>query len=160
MMHEIDPILVTVIQRRLKAITEEMGLTMLRTARSPILSEARDFVTGLYNTEGELIEQTAYIPILAFAVPLSIKYMVEYFGDELYPGDVIIHNDPYTGGNQPTDVKIVRPIFFGDVLVGFPASTVIRPISAGPWLGAIIRVPPKYGKSVCASLLSSSMKKA
>lgn len=36
--HGIDPILVTVIQRRLKAITEEMGLVMLRTARSPILS--------------------------------------------------------------------------------------------------------------------------
>ena len=119
MMHTIDPILVTVIQRRLKAITEEMGLVMLRTARSPILSEARDFVTGLYNAKGELLEQTAYIPILAFAVPLSIKYMVDYFGDDLYPGDVIIHNDPYTGGNQPTDVKIVRPIFFCDTLVGF-----------------------------------------
>ncbi len=117
----IDPILVTVIQHRLKAITEEMGLVMLRTARSPILSEARDFVTGLYDARGELMEQTAYIPILAFAVPLSIKYMVEYYGDELYPGDVIIHNDPYTGGNQPADVKIVRPIFVDDQLVGFSA---------------------------------------
>jgi len=121
MTQAIDPILVTVIQHRLKAITEEMGLVMLRTARSPILSEARDFVTGLYDAKGELMEQTAYIPILAFAVPLSIKYMVEYFGDELYPGDVIIHNDPYTGGNQPADVKIVRPIFVDDQLVGFAA---------------------------------------
>ncbi len=121
MTQDIDPILVTVIQHRLKAITEEMGLVMLRTARSPILSEARDFVTGLYDARGELMEQTAYIPILAFAVPLSIKYMVEYYGDELYPGDVIIHNDPYTGGNQPADVKIVRPIFVDDKLVGFSA---------------------------------------
>ncbi|MDP6590457.1 MAG: hydantoinase B/oxoprolinase family protein [Rhodospirillales bacterium] len=121
MTKSIDPILVTVIQHRLKAITEEMGLVMLRTARSPILSEARDFVTGLYDARGELMEQTAYIPILAFAVPLSIKYMVEYYGDELYPGDVIIHNDPYTGGNQPADVKIVRPIFVDDQLVGFSA---------------------------------------
>ncbi len=121
MSQTIDPILVTVIQRRLKAITEEMGLVMLRTARSPILSEARDFVTGLYDAEGQLMEQTAYIPILAFAVPLSIQYMVEYFGDELYPGDVIIHNDPFTGGNQPADVKIVRPIFVDDELIGFAA---------------------------------------
>ncbi len=121
MTQDIDPILVTVIQHRLKAITEEMGLVMLRTARSPILSEARDFVTGLYDARGELMEQTAYIPILAFAVPLSIKYMVEYYGDELYPGDVIIHNDPYTGGNQPADVKIVRPIFVDDKLIGFSA---------------------------------------
>ncbi|NMM26915.1 MAG: hydantoinase B/oxoprolinase family protein [Glaciimonas sp.] len=117
----IDPILVTVIQRRLKAITEEMGLVMLRTARSPILSEARDFVTGLYDARGQMMEQTAYIPILAFAVPLGIKYMVEYYGDELYPGDVIIHNDPFTGGNQAADVKIVRPIFVKDKLIGFSA---------------------------------------
>jgi len=121
MTQTIDPILVTVIQRRLKAITEEMGLVMLRTARSPILSEARDFVTGLYDAKGQMMEQTAYIPILAFAVPLGIKYMVEYFGDELYPGDVIIHNDPFTGGNQPADVKIVRPIFVKDKLIGFAA---------------------------------------
>ena len=110
----IDPILVTVIQRRLKAITEEMGLVMLRTARSPILSEARDFVTGLYDADGNMMEQTAYIPILAFAVPESIKHIVAYFKGRLYPGDVIIHNDPFTGGNQAADVKIVRPIFFGE----------------------------------------------
>lgn len=121
MTNAIDPILVTVIQRRLKAITEEMGLVMLRTARSPILSEARDFVTGLYDARGQMMEQTAYIPILAFAVPLGIQYIVDYYGDALYPGDVIIHNDPFTGGNQAADVKIVRPIFAGERLIGFSA---------------------------------------
>jgi N-methylhydantoinase B len=118
---QIDPILVTVIQRRLKAITEEMGLVMLRTARSPILSEARDFVTGLYDAQGQMMEQTAYIPILAFAVPASIQYMVKYFAGRLYPGDVIIHNDPYTGGNQPADVTIACPIFVDERLIGFSA---------------------------------------
>ena len=39
----IDPVLTSVIQRRLKSITEEMGLALLRTTRSPILNEARDF---------------------------------------------------------------------------------------------------------------------
>ncbi|MCL4185776.1 MAG: hydantoinase B/oxoprolinase family protein, partial [Burkholderiaceae bacterium] len=43
----VDPIKVSVLHRRLKSITEEMGLTLLRTTRSPILNEARDFVTGL-----------------------------------------------------------------------------------------------------------------
>jgi len=117
----IDPILVTVIQRRLKAITEEMGLVMLRTARSPILSEARDFVTGLYDARGQVMEQTAYIPILAFAMPAGIQYMVKYFAGRLYPGDVIIHNDPYTGGNQAADVTIACPIFDGERLIGFSA---------------------------------------
>jgi N-methylhydantoinase B/oxoprolinase/acetone carboxylase alpha subunit len=47
-MKDIDPVLASVLQCRLKAITEEMGLALLRTTRSPILNEARDFVTGLY----------------------------------------------------------------------------------------------------------------
>ena len=37
---KVDPVEVTVLQRRLKSITEEMGLTLLRTTRSPILNEA------------------------------------------------------------------------------------------------------------------------
>jgi len=65
---DIDPILASVIQRRLKSITEEMGLTLLRTTRSPILNEARDFVTGLYDADGQMLEQTEYIPVLAFAL--------------------------------------------------------------------------------------------
>ena len=63
--HTIDPILASVLQRRLKSITEEMGLTLLRTTRSPILNEARDFVTGLYDAQGDMLEQTEYIPVLA-----------------------------------------------------------------------------------------------
>ena len=43
----IDPILTSVLQRRFKSITEEMGLTLLRTTHSPILNEAREYDTGL-----------------------------------------------------------------------------------------------------------------
>ena len=66
-----DPILLSVLQRRLKSITGEMGLTLLRTTRSPILNEARDFVTGLYDAKGRMLEQTEYIPVLAFDLPRS-----------------------------------------------------------------------------------------
>ena len=76
---EIDPILASVIQRRLKSITEEMGLTLLRTTRSPILNEARDFVTGLYDADGQMLEQTEYIPVLAFALQPVCKTIIDYF---------------------------------------------------------------------------------
>ncbi|MDP2727259.1 MAG: hydantoinase B/oxoprolinase family protein, partial [Dehalococcoidia bacterium] len=65
---KIDPILVSVLARRFKSITEEMGLTLLRTTRSPILCMARDFVTGLYDGKGRMLEQTEYLPVLAFAL--------------------------------------------------------------------------------------------
>lgn len=40
---ELDPIVTSVIQRRLLAIVEEIGEAMLRTAYSQILNSSRDF---------------------------------------------------------------------------------------------------------------------
>jgi N-methylhydantoinase B len=118
----IDPILLAVLRRRFKSITEEMGLTLLRTARSPILSEARDFVTGLYDARGDMLEQTEYIPVLAFALQPVCKHIVNYFGDDLHPGDVILHNDVFSGGNQLADIAVFKPIFYEDQLVAWAAS--------------------------------------
>jgi N-methylhydantoinase B len=118
---KIDPILVSVLQRRFKSITEEMGLTLLRTTRSPILNEARDFVTGLYDYTGRMLEQTEYIPVLAFALQPVCKYIIGYFGQEIFPGDVIIHNDVFSQGNQNADVAIFKPIFHGDQLIAWSA---------------------------------------
>ncbi len=118
---EIDPILVAVLQRRFKSITEEMGLTLLRTTRSPILNEARDFVTGLYDAHGRMLEQTEYIPVLAFALQPVCQHIVAYFGEDIAEGDVIIHNDVFTHGNQNADVAIFKPIFWKDKLVAWAA---------------------------------------
>ena len=116
-----DPIQVSVLQRRLKSITEEMGLTLLRTTRSPILNEARDFVTGLYDAKGQMLEQTEYIPVLAFALQPACENVLRFFGDDIHPGDVILHNDVFSGGNQNNDVAVFKPIFHGRKLVAWAA---------------------------------------
>ena len=116
-----DPILGSVLQRRLKSITEEMGLTLLRTTRSPILNEARDFVTGLYDARGRMLEQSEYIPVLAFALQPACEQVVRFFGDDIHPGDVILHNDVFSGGNQNNDVAVFKPIFDGTRLVAWAA---------------------------------------
>lgn len=118
---KIDKILVSILQRRFKSITEEMGLTLLRTTRSPILNEARDFVTGLYDAEGRMLEQTEYIPVLAFALQPVCQYIVKYFGEEIYPGDVILHNDVFTCGNQLADIAVFKPIFYKGDLIAWAA---------------------------------------
>jgi N-methylhydantoinase B len=121
MKRRIDPVQVAVLQRRLKSITEEMGLTLLRTTRSPILNEARDFVTGLYDARGRMLEQTEYIPVLAFALQPACENVIRCFGDDLHPGDVILHNDVFSGGNQNNDVAVFKPIFDGRTLVAWAA---------------------------------------
>jgi N-methylhydantoinase B len=118
----VDPVFASVLERRLKAITEEMGLTLLRTTRSPILNEARDFVTGLYDAEGRILAQTEYIPILAFALQPACRAVIAAFGEDVHPGDVFLHNDVFSGGNQNNDVAVFRPVFGEDRIVAWAAT--------------------------------------
>ena len=120
-MTEIDKILVSVLQRRFKSITEEMSIALARTTRSPILCEAKDFVTGLYDTRGKMLEQTENLPILSFSLGPVCEYILKYYGDEIYPGDVIFHNDVFSMGNQNNDVAVYKPIFYRDKLVAWAA---------------------------------------
>jgi len=46
-MSNVDSILVSVYARTFKSITDEMSAVVEMTTRSPILCEAKDFVTGL-----------------------------------------------------------------------------------------------------------------
>src|SRR4030065_493557 len=105
---KIDKILVSVFQRRFKSITEEMSIVLTRTTRSPILCEAKDFVTGLYDGKGKMLEQTENLPILSFSLGPVWPYIVYYFGDEIYPGDVIFHNDVFSMGNRKHDVAAYK----------------------------------------------------
>ena len=118
----IDKVLVSIIGRALKAITDEMSITMAKTTRSPILCEARDFVTGLYDAEGRMLEQTENLPILSFSLSPVCRHIAEKFRDEIYPGDVFFHNDVFTLGNQNNDVAAFKPIFAGDRLVAWTAA--------------------------------------
>ncbi len=117
----IDRILVSILQKRLKSITEEMSIAMTRTTRSPILCEARDFVTGLYDAAGDMLEQKENLPILAFSLQPVCKYIIEYFGDDIHEGDVIFHNDVFSMGNQNNDVAAYKPIFWEGELVAWAA---------------------------------------
>ncbi len=117
----IDPILLSVYARTFRSITDEMSISMQQTTRSPILCEAKDYVTGLYDAEGRMLEQTENLPILAFSLAPVCKYIRSYFGDDIHPGDVIFHNDVFSFGNQNNDVAVYRPIFFEDELVAWTA---------------------------------------
>ena len=69
----VDRILVSVIGNRFDAISKQIGETMLRTSRSPIFSEARDFVTAIFDNQHRLVAQTAYIPVLMGAQPYECR---------------------------------------------------------------------------------------
>ena len=106
-----DPILLTVITNRLEGITREMGAVMLRSSRSPIFAENRDFVTAIFDRKLRLVAQTAYIPVLMGGSPYAVRAISEHFAEDVDDGDVMILNDPYRGNNHAPDISVVKPVF-------------------------------------------------
>jgi N-methylhydantoinase B len=119
---EIDKILVSIFQRAFRSITDEMSISLTKTTRSPILCEAKDFVTGLYDAQGQMLEQTENLPILSFSLGPVCKVILDQYGSDIYEGDVIIHNDVFSMGNQNNDVAIFKPVFHEGILVGWAAA--------------------------------------
>jgi N-methylhydantoinase B len=116
---EVDVLLAPVLQRRVEGIAKEMASMLLRSSRSVIFNELADFVTVVFDAAGRTLAQTDHAPILAFGAQPSLEYILDYFGDEIYEGDVVIHNDVYMGSNQNADVGVFVPIFHEHQLVGW-----------------------------------------
>src|SRR5437016_14369366 len=121
---EIDLFTVEIVKDSLVAIGDEMFIALQRTSKSTIIYEVLDFASGLTDARGQLITQgngvTGFLGTLTFAV----AYTLEKFGEDgLAPGDVIITNDPYTGGGTHlSDVSLVMPIFYDGEIVAFAAN--------------------------------------
>jgi N-methylhydantoinase B len=45
---------------------------------------------------------------------LPVRFAIEFFGDDLRPGDVIVANDPYHGGGHLPDFNVFAPVFSDD----------------------------------------------
>ncbi|MFP6772057.1 MAG: hydantoinase B/oxoprolinase family protein [Alphaproteobacteria bacterium] len=116
-MTAVDPITASIIQHRLVAIAEEMGEAMLRTSYSQILNSSRDFSTAICGDGGRLVAQAEHIPVHVGALPWAVRAVVEFFGDDVHPGDVFLLNDPYHGGSHLPDLTAFVPVFADGELV-------------------------------------------
>lgn len=117
-----DPFTFELIKNALAATVDEMALTVVRTARSLIIKDAMDFSTAFLRADGELLAQGLSTPIHLGSFPDAIEAVLERFGDDLAPGDVILLNDPYAGGMHLPDIFLFVPMFWQGTLVGFPAA--------------------------------------
>jgi N-methylhydantoinase B len=109
MMMRLDPVALAVMNSRLSAIAEEMGVVLGQTAFSPNIKERRDFSCALFDARGELVAQAAHIPVHLGSTPLSVRAAIARLA--LGPGDVAALNDPFAGGTHLPDVTVVTPIF-------------------------------------------------
>jgi N-methylhydantoinase B len=108
---KLDPVTLAVMNNRMAAIAEEMGVVLGQTGFSPNIKERRDFSCAMFDGRGELVAQAAHIPVHLGSTPLSVRAAIERL--ELAPGDVAMVNDPFAGGTHLPDVTLVAPIFLG-----------------------------------------------
>lgn len=105
----VNPILLQVFRNRFIAISEEMGVTLGRTAFSPNIKERRDYSCALFDLNGDMIAQAAHIPVHLGSMPLSVKAAIEAV--EMNDGDMVMLNDPFSGGTHLPDITLVAPIY-------------------------------------------------
>ena len=77
----------------------------------PITLEVMDFSCGLLTADGELASMSEDFAGHVFAMALGLNVALEKFGDDVYPGDVLVVNDPYTGGTHMNDIAFYTPFF-------------------------------------------------
>lgn len=106
-----DPVTLAVLENRFRALVEEMGEALLRTATSQILNSSRDFSIALCDSNARLVAQADHIPVHVGAMPFAAAAVLEAFGTAMRPGDCYLLNDPWHGGSHLPDLTIVQPVF-------------------------------------------------
>lgn len=116
----IDPIRLEVIRNALVAASEEMSLTIWRTSRSTVVREILDFSTAVFDAQGSNIAQSARIPVHLNSMSDCLRTILDRFIplDEWNDGDVIVTNDPYSGGQHLPDIQTFRPVFLDGERIG------------------------------------------
>lgn len=149
-----EPDLVTfeIIRGALAGIAEEMKSVVMRASFSPLLSLSGDLSCAILDPEGAVVAQGNDIPVHLGAMPFTARgLLADELTRHLEPGDVLMTNDPYAGGNHLPDVTVVSPVFVDNRPIALCASRCTGPTSV-VWWPAAPPLCPTSSRRVCVSL--------
>ena len=128
-----DAVTLEVLWTRLISVVDEAAKAIVRTSFSTLSNEANDFACVLTDARGHALAQnTGSIPSFIGTLPATVRHFLRDMGAEhMRPGDVLITNNPWMGTGHLSDVCLVKPIFHGDRLVAFSATTSHMPDIGG-----------------------------
>ena len=116
-----DIVTLNVLINAFHAVAEEMGINLLRSARSTIIREARDCSCALLDTQGRIVAEAEHIPVQMSSLSLPMRACLAKHNG-IRPGEVFLTNDPFIGGQHLQDITIFTPIFHENELIGFSGS--------------------------------------
>ncbi len=105
---------------RFRAIVEDMGELLRRTAQSTNVKERLDFSCALLDAGARLVANAPHIPVHLGAMGCCVRAVRD--GLVLEPGDVAITNHPAFGGSHLPDITLITPVYDGTELLGYVAN--------------------------------------
>lgn len=120
---KLDGATLAIIHNHMVNTCREMASAMVRAAYSPIFNEARDFSCAVFDPDGTMLAQGDGCPSQIGAIRHTVRWTIAELGAEnVKPGDVIIHNDPYRGGCHMPEHMALKPVFYRGQLLAFVAN--------------------------------------
>jgi len=117
----LDPVRLELFSNLYRAIAEQMGHVLARTAHSVNIKERLDFSCAIFDAAGNLIANAPHMPVHLGSMGESITAVLNNV-TEMLPGDVYLINDPYHGGTHLPDMTVVTPVFDQGQLIYLLAS--------------------------------------
>src|SRR5258708_7464605 len=112
-----------VVRFALELVPDDMASTLMRPARSTVIKEVQDLSCALYDRHGRVVVQSNHAPMLLAGSTLTMTSALAAMKKRpVEPGDLLIANDPYSGGQHLMDVAMLAPVFRDGALVGYVGS--------------------------------------
>ncbi len=106
-----DPVLLEIFNNLVRAIAEQMGITLQNTSYSVNIKERLDFSCAIFDQYGQLVANAPHIPVHLGSMSESVASLIQAQGKTLKPGDAYVSNNPYNGGTHLPDVTVITPVF-------------------------------------------------
>jgi N-methylhydantoinase B len=133
-----DGIALEILWGNLISTVSEQARALQRIAFSPIVREAGDLATALFDAEGRMVAQAVTgTPGHINSLAAAGEHFVRHFPPAtLSPGDVLITNDPWLTAGHFFDITVMTPVFRRDRVIGFFGSTIHHTDIGGYGVGA------------------------
>jgi N-methylhydantoinase B len=128
----LDVVQLEVIRNALVAAAEEMGVTIWRTSRSSVVRDLLDYSTCVFDAHGKSVAQATCIPVHLNSMSSCLDDVLRDHIplNQWREGDIIITNDPYSGGQHLNDILTFKPAFVDGRLVGI-AGVLVHHLDVG-----------------------------
>jgi N-methylhydantoinase B len=126
-----------------------------RTCQNYLIGQLHDVSVGIFDAEGNVVAMPVGLPVQYFGSFFAVQEIGRRYRGNLRPGDVILTNDPYGGGQclHLPDWGFFRPVFAGEELVFWVLARAHQQDTGGAYPGGYfpntydvhaegIRIPP------------------